>query len=360
MAALTTLHNLPSTTPKRSLFSIQSISSSSGAWNKSSLRIQRASNGTDSSFHQFRLCFAKISYRTKTHEPFFWNPRRGFLTCAINDTKSDAKPKATDQKVSVSDVVEPFGGKSGSVSFIGLTHQLVEEGKLVSTPFKESRSLLWIVAPIAIISSILIPQFFGIISDELLKDVVLTEIVYTATSEVMFYIGLATFLLVTDKVQRPYLQYSTKRWSLITGLRGYLTSAFFVMGFKVLAPLFGAFVTWPLIGLAGVVSVGPYLMGCLVQFIYEKICEKNHSSCWPLVPIIFEVYRLYQLSKAMHFMEKLMFQMRGLPKSPELMEKGGALAAMIVMFEVLAVVCIWSFLTFLQRLFPSRPVAENY
>lgn len=73
-----------------------------------------------------------------------------------------------------------------------------------------------------------------------------------------------------------------------------------------------------------------------------------------------QVYRLYQLTKAMHFMEKLMFQMRGLPKSPELMEKGGALAAMIVTFEVLAVVCIWSFLTFIQRLFPSRPVTENY
>ncbi|MFS7999045.1 hypothetical protein Hanom_Chr12g01161371 [Helianthus anomalus] len=176
----------------------------------------------------------------------------------------------------------------------------------------------------------------------------------------MFYIGLATFLLVTDHVQRPYLQYSAKRWSLITGLRGYLSSAFFVMGFKVLAPLLAAFVMWPLLGVAGVVSVGPYLTGCLVQFIFEKVLEKRQSSCWPLVPILFEVYRLYQLSKAMHFMEKLMFQMRGLPKSPELMEKSGALAAMIVTFEVLALVCIWSFLTFIQRLFPSRPVAENY
>ncbi|XP_024968842.1 uncharacterized protein LOC112508487 isoform X1 [Cynara cardunculus var. scolymus] len=354
MAALTTtLHNLPSTVapnPNRSIFSIHRISSSSGVWNKASFRIQRASN-------VFSLAGSK---RMKTHEPSFSKSRRGYLMCAINDNKSEANSKATDQKVSDSNVVEPFGGKSGSVSFIGLTHQLVEEGKLVSTPFKESRSLLWIVAPIAIILSVLIPQFFGIISDELIKDVVLTEIVYTATSEVMFYIGLATFLLVTDRVQRPYLQYSTKRWSLITGLRGYLTSAFLVMGFKVLAPLFAAFVTWPLIGLAGVVSVSPYLMGCLVQFIYEKICEKRGSSCWPLVPIVFEVYRLYQLSKAMHFMEKLMFQMRGLPKSPELMEKSGALAAMIVTFEVLAVVCIWSFLTFIQRLFPSRPIAENY
>ncbi|CAI9281754.1 unnamed protein product [Lactuca saligna] len=347
MTAFTTsLHNLPSTVApplNRRPFSIPSISRSSSVWNKASFRIQRAPN----------VFFVGDSKRRKTKEP---SSRRGYLMCAIND----AKLKVTDQNATDMNGVEPFRGKSGSVSFIGLTHQLVEEDKLVSTPFKENRSLLWVVGPIALISSILIPQFFGLMSEELLKDVVLTEIVFTAASEIMFYIGLATFLLVTDKVQKPYLQYSMKRWSLITGFRGYLTSAFFVMGFKVIAPLFAAFVTWPLLGLAGVVSVTPYLVGCFVQFIFEKVLEKRQSSCWPLVPIVFEVYRLYQLNKAMHFIEKLMFTMRGLPKSPELMEKGGALAAMIVTFEVLAVVCIWSFLTFVQRLFPSRPVAENY
>ncbi|KAI3761180.1 hypothetical protein L1987_51591 [Smallanthus sonchifolius] len=352
-ALATSLHGLPSIgapTQNRRLFSLHSISPSSAVWNKASFRIQRASNV---------LSFDGSKSR-KTNEPSFSWSSRGHHVCAIYDTNSKANLNIKDQKGTNVDGVEPFGGKSGSVSFVGLTHQLVEEGKLVSSPFKESRSLLWVVAPMALIASVLIPQFFGILSNDLIQDVVLTEIMYTVSSEVMFYIGLATFLFVTDRVQRPYLQYSAKRWSLITGLHGYLTSAFFVMGFKVLAPLLAAFVTWPLLGVAGVVSVGPYLTGCLVQFIFEKVLEKRQSSCWPLVPIVFEVYRLYQLSKAMHFMEKLMFQMRGLPKSPELMEKSGALAAMIVTFEVLALVCIWSFLTFIQRLFPSRPVAENY
>ncbi|KAM0060737.1 hypothetical protein Hdeb2414_s0004g00127591 [Helianthus debilis subsp. tardiflorus] len=351
MAALST--NLPSTLPpphNRRLFSLHTISPSSAIWNRASLRFQRPSNVFPNDGLK----------RRKTEESMFSWSSRGRVMCAIFNANSKGDLSVKDQKVTNVDGVEPFGGKSGSVSFVGLTHQMVEEGKLVSAPFQESRSLLWVVAPIALISSVLIPQFFGILSTDLIQDVVLTEIVYTVSSEVMFYIGLATFLLVTDHVQRPYLQYSAKRWSLITGLRGYLSSAFFVMGFKVFAPLLAAFVMWPLLGVAGVVSVGPYLTGCLVQFIFEKVLEKRQSSCWPLVPILFEVYRLYQLSKAMHFMEKLMFQMRGLPKSPELMEKSGALAAMIVTFEVLALVCIWSFLTFIQRLFPSRPVAENY
>lgn len=57
--------------------------------------------------------------------------------------------------------VEPFRGKSGSVSFHGLTHQLVEEAKLESAPFeKDKGSYLWLLAPAALISSLILPQFF--------------------------------------------------------------------------------------------------------------------------------------------------------------------------------------------------------
>lgn len=105
----------------------------------------------------------------------------------------------------------------------------------------------------------------------------------------MFYIGLATYLRVTDHVQKPYLQFSAKRWSLITGLKGYITSAFFVMGFKIFAPLFALYVTWPSLGLPGLVAVAPFLLGCLVQYLFERFLDRHESSSWPVVPIIFEV-----------------------------------------------------------------------
>lgn len=116
------------------------------------------------------------------------------------------------------------------------------------------------------------------------------EIATSLSFEAMFYFGLATFLTVTDRIQRPYLQFSSKRWGLITGLRGYLTSAFFVMGFKVIAPLFAVFVTWPVLGLPALVAVLPFLVGCLAQRLFETYLDKRGSSCWPLVPIIFEVH----------------------------------------------------------------------
>lgn len=258
--------------------------------------------------------------------------------------------------------VEPFRGKSGSVSFHGLTHQLVEENKLMSAPFQEEKgSLLWVLAPVALICSLIVPQFFlSNAIEAFFKDETLIEIVSSFSFEVMFYIGLGMFLLVTDHVQRPYLQFSAKRWGLITGLKGYLTSAFLSMGFKVIAPLVAVYVTWPVLGFPTLVAVAPFLAGCAAQFAFEMALEKRQSSCWPLVPIIFEVYRLYQLTRATQFIQHFLLLMKDSPRTPEMFERGGALIGMIGTFQALAVVCLWSLMTFLLRLFPSRPVAENY
>lgn len=68
--------------------------------------------------------------------------------------------------------LDPFRGKSGSVSFCGLTHQLLEERKLVSSPFKDGTgSYVWAVGPLALILSLVLPQFFlGNAIEILLKD----------------------------------------------------------------------------------------------------------------------------------------------------------------------------------------------
>ncbi|PIN15833.1 hypothetical protein CDL12_11516 [Handroanthus impetiginosus] len=257
---------------------------------------------------------------------------------------------------------EPFSGKSGSVSFGGLSHQSVEESKLISTPFKENTgSFIWVLAPVALISSLVIPQFFIVNAiEDVIKNPVYAELITSLSTEVIFYAGLATFLLVTEHVQKPYLQFSSKRWSLITGLRGYLTSSFFTMGFKVIAPIFAVSVTWPVLGLPALVSVAPFLAGCLAQYAFERRLGWTGSSCWPLLPIIFEVYRIYQLTRATSFMEKLIYEMREATVTPALLDRTGALISMIVTFRMLGLVCLWSLLTFLLRLFPSRPVAENY
>ncbi|CAM8889531.1 unnamed protein product [Rhodiola kirilowii] len=284
------------------------------------------------------------------------------IKCASSSSPKPLDKSAFNYPSDTLDEVEPFRGKSGSVSFHGLTHQMVEESRLESAPFKEGTgSRLWVLGPVAFIASLVLPQFLiANFIDAYFRNEILAEIVASLSSEVAFYAGLAAFLLVTDRVQKPYLQFSAKRWGLITGLKGYLSSAFFTMGFKVIAPIFIVYVTWPALGPPAAVAVAPFLLGCLAQYVFELTLESRGSSSWPVVPIIFEVYRIYQLTKALHFIEKLMFSMKDASVTPKMLEKSGALLSMVVTFQALGVLCLWSLLTFLMRLFPSRPVADRY
>ncbi|XP_051139279.1 uncharacterized protein LOC127257050 [Andrographis paniculata] len=257
---------------------------------------------------------------------------------------------------------EPYRGKSGSVSFGGLSHESIEEDKLVSSPFKENTgSLLWILAPLALVSAVVGPPFFVAPAIyETFRNETFAEILSSFSTEAIFYVGLTIFLHVTDRVQKPYLQFSQKRWSLITGLQGYLASTFFTTGIKFIFPLFALYVTWPAVGLSSLVAVGPFMLGILAQFAFERIVEHNGSACWPLVPIMFEIYRIYQLTRATSYMETLLFGMRNATVTNAVLNRRQALLSLIVVFRVLGVVCLWSLLTFLLRLFPSRPVSENY
>ncbi|XVE94786.1 hypothetical protein REPUB_Repub02eG0039300 [Reevesia pubescens] len=308
----------------------------------------------------------RISNHRSLNNSGYFMPKAKRLVCVCGSGPNSSLKHVGKEKSGVAisrfGGVEPFRGKSGSVSFHGLTHQLVEESKLMSAPFQEEKgSFFWVLAPVALICSLILPQFFFSRAIEtFFKDETLIEIVSSFSFEVMFYIGLGMYLLVTDHVQRPYLQFSAKKWGLITGLRGYLTSSFLTTGLKVVAPLFAVYVTWPVLGFPAFVAVAPFLVGCAAQLAFETILDKRQSSCWPLVPIIFEVYRLYQLTRATQFIQNFMFLMKDSPKTPEMFERGGALVGMVLTFQVLAVLCLWSLMTFLLRLFPSRPVAENY
>lgn len=239
---------------------------------------------------------------------------------------------------------------------------MLEESKLESAPFNQGTgSRVWILGPVAFIASLVLPQFLvANFIDTFITNELLAETVGSLTSEAAFYAGLAVYLAVTDRVQKPYLQFSAKRWGLITGLKGYLSSAFFIMGFKVIAPLFILYVTWPYLGPSAAVAVAPFLIGCLAQYVFELTLEARGSSSWPIVPIIFEVYRIYQLTKALHFVDKMVFSMKDLSVTPKVLERSGALLSMVVTFQALGVLCLWSLLTFLMRLFPSRPVADRY
>ncbi|KAK9028742.1 hypothetical protein V6N11_025889 [Hibiscus sabdariffa] len=105
---------------------------------------------------------------------------KGRIVCAsgsdANSSLTSIGLEKSGGAISRYDGVEPFRGKSGSVSFRGL----VEESKLVSAPFQEDKgSLLWVLAPLS------------------------TVFVESCIILFLGYVGLGMFLLVTDHVQRP-------------------------------------------------------------------------------------------------------------------------------------------------------------
>ncbi|MED6182738.1 hypothetical protein PIB30_031489 [Stylosanthes scabra] len=281
----------------------------------------------------------------------------------VNDNLEVLPNRNSSVAVTSYNGIEPFRGKPGCVSFYGVTFQSVEEGKLESAPFEEEESSYsWLSAPAVLISSLILPQFFvGSVVETFFNDEILVDFMSSFLSDATFYIGLAIFLLVAQRVQRPYMEYSSKRWDLITGLRGYRYSAAFTTGLKIVAPLLLLLVTSSVIPMETIAAITPLLVGCVAQIAFERFWNKRRTTCWPLVPIIFELYRLYQLTRVDNFVERLMFSTKELAVTAEVLERSGALFAMMVTFQALAILCIWSLMTFLLRLFPSssRHVPEN-
>ncbi|CAK9170892.1 unnamed protein product [Ilex paraguariensis] len=105
--------------------------------------------------------------------------KRGVIVCASDSNPAESNSytqENTSLRINGGNGVEPFREKLGSISFAGVTHQLVEESKLVSTPSAEgTSSFLWAWAPVALISSLVLPQLFigaaidGFFSDEILS-----------------------------------------------------------------------------------------------------------------------------------------------------------------------------------------------
>jgi hypothetical protein len=132
----------------------------------------------------FFFCFVLISdLKLVIKEPSFlgFNKFQRTVIHASDSTVNGAlevKPNQSSSVVVNGVEVEPFHGKSGSVSFYGLTHQSVEEGKLESAPFKqEEKSYFWVLAPVVFISSLILPQFFiSTVVEAFFDDLILTGI----------------------------------------------------------------------------------------------------------------------------------------------------------------------------------------
>lgn len=250
-----------------------------------------------------------------------------------------------------------FDGKPGFVAFNGGNYQHLKEGELSLTSSEEgNRSLIWLLGPIALVASVVLPPFYLRKSFEaVFGDSLPTDFLILFFTEALFYSGTAVFLLVTDYVQRPFFQFLPDKRSFISRLHGYRVVSIATLVLSVLLPLVCMGLVWPWTGPAASAAIAPYLGGLIVQFAFEQYVQHKKSPVWPLVPVVFQVYRLHQLNRSAQLVASLMLSIRGAETTAQTLAINGALQTMLNFLQVLGIICLWSMATFITRLFPSQP-----
>ncbi|MCO5592797.1 hypothetical protein L7F22_046800 [Adiantum nelumboides] len=249
-------------------------------------------------------------------------------------------------------------GRSGIVSFFSLGPKeeqqvLKKTEQLAQTSNEAWISVLWILGPAVLVSSVVLPPFFLRKAFELLlEDSLVTDFLILFFTETLFYAGVFVFLLVAHQVQK-----ATGVWTWNSGSRaslGYKVSSYATMSLAVLLPL-GAFaIVWPWTGPAAAAALLPYIAGLAVQYGFEHIVQERKWSVWPLIPIIFQVYRLHQLNRATQLVAGLLYSLRGAEATAETLAVNGSLQTLVMVLQLLGMLCLWALTAYLTHVFSSE------
>ncbi|XAR50206.1 hypothetical protein NMG60_11004471 [Bertholletia excelsa] len=310
----------------------------------------------------------------KANERFL---RRQFILCAISseqlpcsDLKPDAlqqeKDQALDEDVSLinsSDVyAERTGGRPGLVSFYNRPYQREEEA-LISGDFGPKRNqndLLWFAGPAVLVASFIFPSLYlRRILSAVFEDSLLTDFLILFFTEALFYCGVAVFLFLIDHLQRPVVPLSAEYNRNISPQLGQRISSVAVLVLSLIIPMVTMGFVWPWTGPAASATLAPYLVGIVVQFAFEQYARFVNSPSWPVIPIIFQVYRLHQLNRAAQLVTALSFTVRGAEMTSQNMAINSSLGTLLNVLQFLGVICIWSLSSFLMRFFPHASTAKQ-
>ncbi|MCO5569155.1 hypothetical protein L7F22_022864 [Adiantum nelumboides] len=249
-------------------------------------------------------------------------------------------------------------GRSGIVSFFSLGPKeeqqvLKKTEQLAQTSNEAWISVLWILGPAVLVSSVVLPPFFlRKVFELLLEDSLVTDFLILFFTETLFYAGVFVFLLVAHQVQK-----ATGVWTWNSGSRaslGYKISSYATMSLAVLLPL-GAFaIVWPWTGPAAAAALLPYIAGLAVQYGFEHIVQERKWSVWPLIPIIFQVYRLHQLNRATQLVAGLLYSLRGAEATAETLAVNGSLQTLVTVLQLLGMLCLWALTAYLTHVFSSE------
>lgn len=248
-------------------------------------------------------------------------------------------------------------GKPGFISFQGIPYRRVEGQLLESTSNREVSKLLWFIGPIALVTFLVFPSLYlRRILSTMCEDSLLTDFLILFFTESLFYGGVAIFLCIVDYIWRPLLQSEPRNKMYSNFKYGIKIASIATLVLTLIIPLVTMGMVWPWTGPAASATLAPYLVGLFVQFAFERYARFLNSPSWPVIPIIFQVYRLHQLNRAAQLVTALSFSLRGAETTSQTLAINNSLGTLLAVLQILGVICIWSLSSFLMRIIPSSQV----
>ncbi|XP_057466425.1 uncharacterized protein LOC130755873 isoform X1 [Actinidia eriantha] len=255
--------------------------------------------------------------------------------------------------------IERTGGRPGLITFYRHYYPREEE-VLISGPRRNQNDPLWFVGPAVLVASFVFPSLYlRKILSALFEDSLLTDFLILFFTEALFYCGVAVFLLLVDHLQRPVVPVSAAYNRTLNLQLGHRISSVAVLVLSLIIPMVTMGFVWPWTGPAASATLAPYLVGIVVQFAFEQYARYIKSPSWPVIPIIFQVYRLHQLNRAAQLVTALSFTVRGAEMTSHNLAINSSLGTLLNVLQFLGVICIWSLSSFLMRFLSSATMAEQ-
>lgn len=251
-------------------------------------------------------------------------------------------------------------GKPGFISFYGRPHEKKEE-YIELLPSKHQSILIWFIGPSVLVASFIFPSLYlRRILSSIFEDSLLTDFLILFFTEALFYCGVAVFVLLIDCLQRPLEAISSPKSSISqTTLFLHRVSSVATLVLSLIIPMVTMGLVWPWTGPAASATLAPYLVGIVMQFAFEQYAKYVKSPSWPVIPIVFQVYRLHQLNRAAQLVTALSFTVRGAEATLHNVAINRSLGTLLNVLQFLGVICIWSLSSFLMRFFTSATRPES-
>lgn len=255
---------------------------------------------------------------------------------------------------------EGTGGKPGLISFYNRPYKRADED-LISGPPRNQNNLLWFTGPSILVASFIFPSLYlRRILSTVFEDSLLTDFLILFFTEALFYCGVAVFLLLIDRLRRPLEPVSdTNSHRIPAPQLGHRIASGAALVLSLIIPMVTMGLVWPWTGPAASATLAPYLVGIVVQFAFEQYARYIKSPSWPVIPVVFQVYRLHQLNRAAQLVTALSFTVRGAEMTTHNLAINSSLGTLLNVLQFLGVICIWSLSSFLMRFFPSATMTQQ-